>query len=674
MASDTNSTYPNDSDTIEVLARELLEAANDLAGGSVSTPPYSEGTLPMKTDTLRRTLVKAVYALRAANGVNVGSEIVYLSRESTVNADGTTDDAAAIQAIVDANPGKTIVFEPGATYRVDTRLIFENVTVWAYDATVNLVVTAVTTGHCLRNYTTIFGGTWNTQYTSGTATNGSSFTVFNIGSYAGENEAGGTGHHDIVLQDVTITDSYSNANAIWISGDSYNVHIKNLTVPASATIGRAIACHWGGWKTPGTYSVGDTKHPHNINVENVYCGALTYVAGTWEVAPLFFSGSYNISVKNVVCEEAATAVLLYAGDVGFRWASVTENALAFSGMSFQGVFVKRCRNYGSLTFGLSTDTSNVVWRIPAHFKDCAWRGPADATLTGSTDYAGISPRAVDGLIYENCTVSGFEYGAYAIEHPGHSAGNYRVHDIQIIGGQYHGNYLNGVYVHNADISLLGWKIHRINAYLNGVAGSLFTTAGIRMGRQTSCEIVGCILGDAVDETLQAYGVRVENTSVTLKVSGNYCLDAAAAAGVGFSFGSSTDDGQAMCSEVSSNTKGTLAGANALYSGALNLPVHGGYKGTEAGNAAASVDMAPNGASCVVYDVPITADRAVSFANFTQPGARGRVVRIIRTVNATGAFNVNVGTGPLVALSAVKQWCDVETDGAAVRLVGYGTLP
>jgi hypothetical protein len=42
---------------------------------------------------------------------------------------------------------------------------------------------------------------------------------------------------------------------------------------------------------------------------------------------------------------------------------------------------------------------------------------------------------------------------------------------------------------------------------------------------------------------------------------------------------------------------------------------------------------------------------------------GRTFRIVRTANATGAFNLNVGTGPLKAL-AVSTWCDVTYNGSA----------
>lgn len=63
---------------------------------------------------------------------------------------------------------------------------------------------------------------------------------------------------------------------------------------------------------------------------------------------------------------------------------------------------------------------------------------------------------------------------------------------------------------------------------------------------------------------------------------------------------------------------------------------------------------------------LTADRAVSLAG----GFKGAKFRVTRT--AGGAFNLNVGTGPLKALAA-SEWCDVEHDGSSWVLTAFGSL-
>lgn len=68
-------------------------------------------------------------------------------------------------------------------------------------------------------------------------------------------------------------------------------------------------------------------------------------------------------------------------------------------------------------------------------------------------------------------------------------------------------------------------------------------------------------------------------------------------------------------------------------------------------------------------VALTADRAVTL---TATGAAGDYFLIVRTAASTGAFNLNVGTGPLKAL-ATGTWCRVEYDGTAWFLAAYGSL-
>lgn len=74
---------------------------------------------------------------------------------------------------------------------------------------------------------------------------------------------------------------------------------------------------------------------------------------------------------------------------------------------------------------------------------------------------------------------------------------------------------------------------------------------------------------------------------------------------------------------------------------------------------------------LLYNVPIAADRAVTL---TVAGAyAGMKWRITREIAATGAFNVNVGTGPLKAMGTVGNWCEVTFDGTAWILSAFGTL-
>ena len=78
----------------------------------------------------------------------------------------------------------------------------------------------------------------------------------------------------------------------------------------------------------------------------------------------------------------------------------------------------------------------------------------------------------------------------------------------------------------------------------------------------------------------------------------------------------------------------------------------------------------NDARIAVWNTPLTGNRSVSLS--TTGAFNGTSFRVVRTAAATGAFNLNVGSGPLKAL-AVGQWCDVVYNGSAWTLVAFGSL-
>lgn len=73
----------------------------------------------------------------------------------------------------------------------------------------------------------------------------------------------------------------------------------------------------------------------------------------------------------------------------------------------------------------------------------------------------------------------------------------------------------------------------------------------------------------------------------------------------------------------------------------------------------------------IWATAITADRAVTLS--TTGAYSGAKFRIVRAATATGAFNLNVGTGPLKAMNTAGSFCDVEYNGSAWVLTAYGTL-
>ena len=91
--------------------------------------------------------------------------------------------------------------------------------------------------------------------------------------------------------------------------------------------------------------------------------------------------------------------------------------------------------------------------------------------------------------------------------------------------------------------------------------------------------------------------------------------------------------------------------------------------TDNGDAAVTLTAGKN-ALIQRWATAITADRAVTLS--TTGAYTGATFRIVRESTATGAFNLNVGTGPLKALTA-GTWVDVTFNGTAWQVSAAGSL-
>jgi hypothetical protein len=73
----------------------------------------------------------------------------------------------------------------------------------------------------------------------------------------------------------------------------------------------------------------------------------------------------------------------------------------------------------------------------------------------------------------------------------------------------------------------------------------------------------------------------------------------------------------------------------------------------------------------LWKTPLTVARSVSLS--TTGATNGNRFRIVRTSASTGAFNLNVGTGPLKAMGTAGSFCEVDFDGTNWILTAYGLL-
>ncbi len=73
----------------------------------------------------------------------------------------------------------------------------------------------------------------------------------------------------------------------------------------------------------------------------------------------------------------------------------------------------------------------------------------------------------------------------------------------------------------------------------------------------------------------------------------------------------------------------------------------------------------------MWTAPLTADRSAGLS--TAGGYPGARFRVVRAAAATGAFSLDVGAGPLKALTEAGTWAEVEFDGSAWFLSASGAL-
>lgn len=161
-------------------------------------------------------------------------------------------------------------------------------------------------------------------------------------------------------------------------------------------------------------------------------------------------------------------------------------------------------------------------------------------------------------------------------------------------------------------------------------------------------------------TVTGSGFNITGTSSSISV----LLNRVRGCSIGIQLGSTASSCRIAFNNTANNTT-----AVSLSTGTGHTFTPADEISADNGNAAKTLTLARD-AVLQVWNTPLTADRAVTLS--TSQVATGGRFRIVRTAAATGAFNLNVGTGPLKALAA-GTWCDVTYTGSAWMLTGYGTL-
>lgn len=227
-------------------------------------------------------------------------------------------------------------------------------------------------------------------------------------------------------------------------------------------------------------------------------------------------------------------------------------------------------------------------------------------------------------------------------------------DTQIIGGEYAYAVTNGLSMNGTRTRAVGAEIHH-----NGTTGATFASGAVSPALE-SCNLYdnGRLSANAAVQDQGATAPRITGCNIPF-ASGTQVFSIQDLAATGIASGNLlTGYGNA-----GTGMTGTTAGAKVVN----NVGTLDGVS-ADRGNGDATLIVGRD-YPVQIFATTLTADRAITLS--TGGGAaNGATWRIVRS--AGGAFNLNVGTGPLIALAA-SEWCEVAFNGTAWVLTASGSL-
>lgn len=423
--------------------------------------------------------------------------------------DNSTDDLTAVQAAIDAVNtlgGGTVIFRPGATYRMSAGPVVKTgVKLDLNGATVNLVFGsgADTLGFDMRQDSAIMNGTVNGAE-AGAPT--SSDKDLHCPIVVGRTGGSLAGYNNVRISDLRVTNTRSGTiggRGILVQSGSSNVIVENIDFPDSSTLGSAVQVSWAG---PGGAPPATSEHPFNVTIRNIRLGTMTKAGSSFDVAAIDIVGAYNVLVENVDCERWAGDALVQVRVGGFG-ATVCPAAIAemlFRNIVVRNVTAQQCDQHCVIVNGRANDASGT----PTYSVPCLIQNVKAAGIGSSSTYAGIRVLHSADVTIENCEMEEFDRGLYIEE------GASRV---TVRRGRYFQNNESGIVIVHGTTLPDTVNLEGVESYLNGQDGG--NHAGFYVESCYRVHFKDCIAGDASSETTQLYGFRVLSTAVGTRFSG-----------------------------------------------------------------------------------------------------------------------------------------------------------
>ena len=289
----------------------------------------------------------------------------------------------------------------------------------------------------LANHSVIRNGTIRVAHSEQKGSQGCWHSAISVGAAYGD---GGTpekpGHFTQVshwtIDQMTI-DQQVEACAIQLMSEACHGTIRNVTILDSSKALLGIGMDWGSvgpimtaddqmprmkelWDQKQIYST----HPHDITIENIRIGRLTRNQDAND-AGIRCSACHRVSIKNVEIEEAACAVAIWGGDLGYEFAPNDQYAVAHTGYHIENVTIRKAQRFGLVLNG----SSDNVFRAR---RDLSYQPRRDPLKPGITkpvlknisltagdipEAQGLYAVAVSKAQFESVRFEGFKIGVHA---------------------------------------------------------------------------------------------------------------------------------------------------------------------------------------------------------------------------------------------------------------------
>lgn len=248
--------------------------------------------------------------------------------------DGKTDDVISLRrAIKYAKENGLTVTLPEAEYFTSTPLIIGDVTIISENAKISYHGLQQSEPAIHMQDNAKIYGTLHIWSVDNERSNHGGRCGMAFGDYGS-----GEGVSNCYVEHVVITGGVPDANGILITGDSNNITIDKVTVPAGTNITRAVLVHWGNANDHYVVKHGveyghvdnwkPTTHPHDLHFGTIEATDLarSSLSTATNTAPLCISAGYDITVDEVIGNNTDFVVMIIPGDICFDYASEEERA------------------------------------------------------------------------------------------------------------------------------------------------------------------------------------------------------------------------------------------------------------------------------------------------------------------------------------------------------------